>query len=65
MSSDGMRAVSVSWDHLIKLWDTVTGDCIATFNADGMVEYCAISPAGDWVVASDRSGAIHVLALEA
>jgi WD40 repeat protein len=63
VSADGRRAISTSHDSTLKVWDLETGEVLATFTSDAALECCA-SATNRTVVAGDRGGHLHFLALE-
>ena len=72
VTPDGQPAVSASSDQTLKVWDISTardtglesGECIATFSADGALHACAVAPDGQTIVAGGASGRLHFLRLE-
>jgi WD40 repeat protein len=63
VSPDGRCAASASSDNMLNVWDLETGDVIATFTADTGLECCAFVT-NQRLVAGDRGGHVHFLALE-
>ncbi|CAD6492343.1 MAG: WD domain, G-beta repeat [Candidatus Argoarchaeum ethanivorans] len=63
VTPDGRYAISGSWDRTLKVWDIGSGEVIASFNEDGPLHSCVISPNGRTIVAGDASGAVHFLRL--
>ncbi len=63
VTPDGMRAVSASWDRMLKVWDLDTGLCIATFHCDALALCCACATPNR-IVAGDEGGRVYFLALE-
>jgi WD40 repeat protein len=59
----GLRAVSASWDHTLRLWDLDSGNEIATFTGESHMHSCAIAPDGQTIIAGDVSGRVHFLRL--
>ena len=64
ITPDGRFVVSGSWDKTIKVWDLKSGQDITTFDCEGEVNACAISPDGVTIVAGGRSSKISFLRLE-
>jgi WD40 repeat protein len=64
IAPDGQRAVSASDDHTLKIWDTQTGLCIATFSGESPLLSCALAPDGVTIIAGDNTGRLHILRLE-
>jgi WD40 repeat protein len=60
---DGWKAVSVSGDATVKVWDVAAGALIAEFTCDSPVLSCAYGNDGR-ILAGDASGKIHFLSLE-
>jgi WD40 repeat protein len=65
VSPSGDRAVSVSDDQTLKLFDLNTGSVIAGFTADAPLLCCAFASDGVTVLAGDMLGNVHFLALAA
>jgi hypothetical protein len=59
-SPDGKLVVSASEDNTLKLWDAATGECLATFYADGPLWCMAIS--GD-LIGAGGAGSVYFLRL--
>ena len=64
VAADGQRAVSVSPDNTVKLWNLETGEVVATFICDRWASCCAFSDALQLIVAGDTGGHLHFLRLE-
>ncbi len=64
LTPDGSHAVSASHDTTVKVWDTDSGNVIATFSGESVLLACAISPDGLIIVAGEASGSVHFLQLE-
>jgi len=64
LTPSGLRAVSVSYDNILKLWDLDRGSLIASFTGDSFMESCSIASDGKTIVAGEVSGIIHFLRLE-
>lgn len=64
ITPDGRFVVSGSWDQTLKVWDLESGEEITTFNSEGELNTCAISPDGVTIVAGGRSDRINFLRLE-
>jgi WD40 repeat protein len=48
-------------DNTLKVWDVATGECIATFSAEG--ELTCVALQASRVFAGDSAGRVHLLAL--
>jgi WD40 repeat protein len=59
VTPDGHRAVSASFDRMLRLWDVESGKEIATFTGEGEVSSCAVAPDGRTIIAGERSGRVH------
>jgi WD40 repeat protein len=59
-----VRAISVSWDHTLKVWQLETGTCLATLTCDSASQCCAYSDALKLIIAGDAGGHLHSLRLE-
>ena len=59
LSADGSRALSGSSDNTLKLWDLITGDCLATFCGDHSFYACDLAADGTTIVAGDTAGTVH------
>ena len=53
-SPDGQQIVSASYDSTLKVWDTETGEALATFFADGPMLCCAVY--GEMIAAGGARG---------
>ena len=62
VTEDGKRAVSVSQDHTLKLWDLETKCLVATFYGDAEIS-CVSVIDNELFVAGSSNGAIHLLRL--
>ncbi len=58
------RAVSVSDDRSLKVWNLESEEEVASFTGDSMLFACAVVPDGETIVAGDRLGHVHILRLE-
>ncbi|HAC63994.1 MAG TPA: hypothetical protein DCF68_10760 [Cyanothece sp. UBA12306] len=63
VTPDGKKVISGSRDKTVKIWDLVTGNCIATFTAEASITCVAVAPDGVSIVAGDSSGKVHFLQL--
>lgn len=68
---DGCRAVSVSYDRTLKVWDLETGIIVASFTSESPIFCCVIAPDGVTIapdgviiVAGEASGRVHFIRLE-
>ena len=59
---DGRRALSVSDDKTLKLWDLETGAEVGGFTCDAPASCCTVIDAGR-MVCGDRLGRLHWLQL--
>ena len=62
ITPDGQRAVFVSYDRTLKVWDLRTGAVISTFKVDAAVRHCAWAD-GERIVAGDVWGRVHFFVL--
>ncbi len=58
------RAISVSVDKTLKVWDLEKKKAIASFTANSGLRCCTVAKDGVTVVAGDYSGRLHFLKLE-
>jgi WD40 repeat protein len=58
---EGGRLASVSDDGTLKVWDTTTGVCIATFTGDAKLT--CVAALGRLFAAGSSNGAVHILEL--
>ncbi len=57
LTPDGTRIVTGARDGTIRLWDTATGEPVATLSGlSGGVEEAAVDPTGRWLVAAGKGG---------
>jgi WD40 repeat protein len=63
VSADERRAISVSYDKTLRVWDLDTGALIAMFTCDVAVYSCAFI-GDDKLIAGDAGGCVHFLSLE-
>jgi WD40 repeat protein len=63
LTPDRMRAVSVSEDRTLKVWDISSALSIACFTADAPLASCALAANGRTIVAGDGLGNLHFLEL--
>jgi len=52
LSPDGLRLVSNSGGGPARIWNTATGELIATLEADDTIQTIAFSPNGKWIAAA-------------
>ena len=64
VASVGNRAISVSDDNTLKVWDLLSRKVVASFRGDSALKACAIAPDGVTIVAAEASGQVHFLRLE-
>jgi WD40 repeat protein len=57
--------ISASMDFTLRLWDVERAETIAVFGADGPLHKLAVTASGDRVIATEFSGRMHFLALDA
>jgi WD40 repeat protein len=62
LTTDGKRAVSVSRDKTLRVWDLKFGTCLAVFTCDSALYSCAW--AGGRIAAGDTVGQVHLFAWE-
>lgn len=62
VTADGRRAVSVSRDSTLKMWDLQSGSVIAAFTCDGNAQCCAVGDS--MILAGDAGGRLYLLKLE-
>jgi WD40 repeat protein len=60
----GQRAVSVSLDNALRVWDLATGQPVARFTAAHPLLCCATTADGRTLIAGDRQGAVYFLRLD-
>ena len=63
LNGNGRRAISVSRDKTMKVWDVETGEVTASFTCDGAAHCCAFIT-DDQFIARDAGGRVHFLRLE-
>jgi WD40 repeat protein len=65
LTPDGLRVVSASWDHTLKVWELETGKELATLQGHrARVTDCAVTPDGRRVVSTSDDGTLKVWELE-
>ena len=64
VTPDGRRAISVSTDETLKVWDLERAVAITTFRAESPLWACALGRDGISVVAGSKSGQVHIMRLE-
>jgi len=62
VTPDGRRAISVSDDWTLRVWDLERKEIITTFSADGEIDVCAVASDGT-IIAGGTSGRMHFLEL--
>lgn len=60
----GTKAISVSDDNTLKVWDLLSREVIASFSGDSALKACAIAPDGVTILVAEASGQVHFLRLE-
>jgi len=60
----GTKAISVSDDNTLKVWDLLSREVIASFRGDSALKAGAIAPDGVTIVVAEASGQVHFLRLE-
>ena len=63
LTIDGGRAVSVSTDGTLRVWDLESGKEIAAFTAENLIQCCGVAIEGRTIIAGDDSGRVHLLRL--
>jgi WD40 repeat protein len=63
VTPDGQRAVSVSSDNALKVWDLGTGLVITAFHCDAYPLCCGFAD-NRRIVAGDGGGRLYILSLE-
>jgi WD40 repeat protein len=58
---DGCHAVSVSYDHTLKVWDLSDGQVIVTLETHAPLTCCALTIDGKTILAGDSVGAVHIV----
>jgi WD40 repeat protein len=61
VTPDGRRALSVSDDRTLKLWDLASGQELATVTLEGALYCIALAPDGATVVARDAAGNVYCI----
>jgi WD40 repeat protein len=64
ISPDGRRAISVSSDGVLNVWDLDTGKKTTSFSGESAFTKCDISHDGMTVIAGEESNLLHILRLE-
>jgi len=64
VTPDGKRAISVSQDRTLRVWDMSSTDLIATFSADAALYCCRVAPDSTNIVAGDGMGSVHFLTIQ-
>lgn len=62
LSKTGDIVVSGSEDHTVRVWSTITGECLGTFFTEAPVT-CVAAPGSDLFVGGCTNGAVHILRL--
>jgi len=64
VTADGKRALSVSKDQTLVLWDLVNGHSLATFTGDAPMTSIGITASGKTIIVGDEYGCVHLVELE-
>jgi WD40 repeat protein len=64
VTSDGKKAISVSDDNTLKVWDLESGRKMVEFTGDGAIDSIALLPDGRTIIAGETSGRVHFLRLK-
>jgi WD40 repeat protein len=64
VTPDGKQAISTLSDNTLNLWNLQTGEVIASFTGESLINCCAVAPDGVTIVAGDALGRVHFLRLE-
>jgi WD40 repeat protein len=59
-SPDGKRLASTARDKTLRIWDTETGECLATIPVPEEQRAVAFSPSGKEVASSGHDGKIYI-----
>jgi WD40 repeat protein len=67
LSADGLRLASVGHDHMLRIWNLKTGECLHTVTGagDGRLFAVAFDSAGQWVAFAGDGGRIELFDLKA
>jgi hypothetical protein len=60
---EGARAVSISHDRTVRLWDLATAAMLAIYTGDSQIRSLAVTPNGT-IVAGEQSGRVHFLRIQ-
>jgi tetratricopeptide (TPR) repeat protein len=61
ISSDNRWIASASWDKTVRIWDTYSGELLATFSLDEQAWAMAVSPTFNSIYVGDKEGFVHQL----
>ena len=64
VTRDGQRAISVSADHTLQVWDLESGKYLAGLTVEGPVWRFAVASDGKTILATDKLGQGHFLRLD-
>jgi WD40 repeat protein len=64
VTRDGKRVVSAVEGNMVKVFDLSDGRIIASFYGDTPFSTCDVTPDGQYIIAGERTGRLHLLRLE-
>jgi WD40 repeat protein len=64
LKPDGRRAVSMSREGTLRVWDVRGKTVLAEFNLDNIPSACGLTPDGTTIVVGEESGTVHFLRFE-